>query len=185
VFPFWGSFITTFSLCFAIELKLQDFIWEHLIMTNKTIGNLLVLGQFVFIGVLFGVPPEPGFSLAQELQAALALVSLAGVAILLISFVNLGKSLTANPVPLENSTLKTSGLYSIVRHPIYLGLILLAVSAAIQKGGWIHVTSAISLLVLLSFKARFEERMLLEKFDGYAAYSAKVGRMIPLVGRLR
>jgi protein-S-isoprenylcysteine O-methyltransferase Ste14 len=64
-------------------------------------------------------------------------------------------------------------------------LILLALSAAAQKGGWVHVATAISLVILLSFKARFEERMLLAKFDGYAAYAAKVGRMIPFLGRIR
>jgi protein-S-isoprenylcysteine O-methyltransferase Ste14 len=154
-------------------------------MTNKTIGNLLVLGQFIFIGILFLTPAEAGYSLTGEVEVALAVVSLVGVAVLMVSFVNLGKSLTANPVPLENATLKTSGLYSLVRHPIYLGLILLAVSAAAQKGGWVHVASAISLVILLSFKARFEESMLLDKFDGYAAYAAKVGRIIPFLGRIR
>ena len=154
-------------------------------MTNKTIGNLLVLGQFLFIGILFLTPAENSLVLSPEFTTVLALLSLTGVLVLMVSFVNLGKSLTANPVPLDNATLKTSGLYSVVRHPIYLGLIMLAVSAAVQKGGWIHVASAIALLVLLSFKARFEERMLLAKFDGYAAYAAKVGRMIPFLGRIR
>lgn len=154
-------------------------------MSNKTIGNLLVLGQFLFIGILFLTPAEAAYSLTGEVEVALAVVSLLGVAVLMVSFVNLGKSLTANPVPLENATLRTSGLYSVVRHPIYLGLIMLAVSAATQKGGWIHMASAISLIFLLSFKARFEETMLLAKFSGYAAYAAKVGRMIPFLGRIR
>ena len=154
-------------------------------MTNKTIGNLLVLGQFIFIGILFLTPAEAAYSLAGEVEGVLAVVSLIGVVVLMVSFVNLGKSLTANPVPLENATLKTSGLYSVVRHPIYLGLVLVALSAAAQKGGWIHMASAISLIILLSYKARFEETMLLAKFSGYAAYAAKVGRMIPFLGRIR
>jgi protein-S-isoprenylcysteine O-methyltransferase Ste14 len=34
-------------------------------------------------------------------------------------------------------------------------------------------------------KARFEEKLLAQKYPDYAAYSAKVGRLLPLLGRKR
>jgi len=43
----------------------------------------------------------------------------------------------------------------------------------------------LGLVVLLNFKARFEERLLLAKFPEYAAYAAKVGRLFPGVGKLK
>jgi protein-S-isoprenylcysteine O-methyltransferase Ste14 len=154
-------------------------------MTNKSKGNIFVAIQFALLGLLFLVPGRSDWSVSQPVSIAMLLISILAGAILLVSAINLGKSLTANPVPLEIATLKTKGFYAIVRHPIYFAVLLLALSAAVQSKSWLHVFFAIALFVLLEFKARFEEKLLLEHYADYASYAARVGRLIPFVGRIR
>jgi protein-S-isoprenylcysteine O-methyltransferase Ste14 len=154
-------------------------------MTNKVKGNIFVAIQFALLALLFFVPGGSDWQVATEMSFALALLSALGFVILIVSAINLGKSLTANPVPLENAVLKTNGLYSLVRHPIYFAVLLLALSAAVQSRSWLHVFFAIALFILLEFKARFEEKLLLEHYADYAGYASRVGRLIPFVGRIR
>lgn len=67
-----------------------------------------------------------------------------------------------------------TGPYRFVRHPIYTGLILAAVAAALDQGGPIPLVGAALFILGLWIKARLEERFLraelgAEAYDGYAA----------------
>jgi protein-S-isoprenylcysteine O-methyltransferase Ste14 len=82
----------------------------------------------------------------------------------------------------ENHTLVTGGIYGLIRHPSYLGLLVTML-------GWALVfRSAIGvLLVLLIFPAlvariESEETLLASEFgDAYAAYRARTWRLVPYV----
>ncbi len=154
-------------------------------MTDKTRGNLYVAIQFVFLGVL-------GFTPAGDLWVATGLVGLAGIvlefagiAVLAVAFVNLGSSLTAHPMPRDSASLKTTGLYAVVRHPIYLGLLLLGAGLTVVGASWWHVGALVGLSVLLHFKADFEERLLRATYPDYEAYARRVGRLLPRVAARR
>ncbi|AKI97289.1 1-acyl-sn-glycerol-3-phosphate acyltransferase [Kosmotoga pacifica] len=77
-----------------------------------------------------------------------------------------------------------SGPYRFVRHPIYLGYLL--VLAGLVMAYWSHVNfflfSAITILVVL-YTFLFEEKKLKEKLDGYKDYAKKVPAFIPLPGK--
>lgn len=154
-------------------------------MKPKTKGNVLVSIQFFLLGLLFLLPNQNSWHLPAEVESALNILSLIALILLVISGLNLGKSLTANPVPLESGQLKTKGLYAVVRHPIYAAVILLAAARVSQSGSWAHLGVAATLVALLSIKARFEEKMLLKRYEGYSAYAERVGRMIPFIGRIK
>ena len=74
----------------------------------------------------------------------------------------------------------TAGPYAIVRHPMYVGLILVLAGAPLFLGsGWAFVPGSI-VAVLLVIRAVFEDRMLCEKLPGYEDYARKTGhRLIP------
>jgi protein-S-isoprenylcysteine O-methyltransferase Ste14 len=154
-------------------------------MNNKTKGNIFVAIQFALLGLLFLVPGRSDWTVAAELALIGVVVSSIAAVILVVSAINLGKSLTANPVPLETATLKTNGLYAIVRHPIYFAVLLLAVVAVVQSRSFMHIVIGVALFVLFEFKARFEEQLLMQHYADYRAYAAKVGRLIPFIGRIR
>lgn len=148
-------------------------------MTDRTRGNLLVTIQLVLLALLGFVPggtlwPVDGFiGLAGWTLVGLGVVALG------VSFVNLGSALTAHPIPLEKASLKTTGLYAVVRHPIYLGLLVLALGLVVLAASPWHIAFFVALSVVLHVKAGFEERLLREVYPEYEAYARRVGRLIP------
>lgn len=76
----------------------------------------------------------------------------------------------------------TTGVYGLVRHPLYLGCALMMLGAPLLIGSvYGLLISALGLLLLVG-RIVGEERMLLEELDGYAAYRQKVKyRLIPFV----
>jgi protein-S-isoprenylcysteine O-methyltransferase Ste14 len=110
----------------------------------------------------------------------LSIISLlAGFVILGLSALALGKSLTAHPIPGKDAVLVTDGLYRFVKHPIYSGVILIAIGLTIAGGFLPHVFFIVALTLLLNYKASFEEALLAKTYAGYADYSKKTGRFVP------
>ena len=150
-------------------------------MTNRLKGNLLVVGQFVLLALLILYPSTPLNT--GVFSYALSFISLTslflGFLILGFSALALGKSLTAHPIPGKNAVLVTDGLYRFVKHPIYTGLLLIGLSLTITAGFFPHLIFFAALIVLLNFKARFEERLLAARYPDYEDYSKKTGRFLP------
>lgn len=141
--------------------------------------------QFVLLGVLLTAPrlPDPYGTLTPFISlVGLALMGVAGV-ILLVSFVGLGNSLTASPVPKERGALVTTGLYGYVRHPIYSGLLLLSLGVVLDAGWWPQAVVALMLFLLLRIKAQFEESLLRKAYPIYATYAAKTPMFFPRLGK--
>jgi len=104
-------------------------------------------------------------------------VAVAGVAVFLIAATGLGSALTANPAPLHDETLHSDGAYSVVRHPIYSGLLLAALGFALITTPWGLAPVAL-LAVELDLKRRLEEEWLAATYPDYAAYRARVPRAL-------
>jgi protein-S-isoprenylcysteine O-methyltransferase Ste14 len=82
-------------------------------------------------------------------------------------------------VPSEEGILVTTGIYSIVRHPIYLGLLVTTLGLVVSSGVWSQIIVWIALAILLTYKMRWEEVLLSKKYKGYAQYMSKVPALIP------
>jgi protein-S-isoprenylcysteine O-methyltransferase Ste14 len=85
------------------------------------------------------------------------------------------------PLPKAHGELVTRGPYRWIRHPMYTALLLGGGGAALWSGAWIDAASWVVLLVVLAVKASVEERALIERFAGYAAYRARTSRFLPWV----
>ena len=153
-------------------------------MNDTTRGNLYVAIQFAFLALLIFAPAGELWSTGGLVGVAVVALEVVGIAVLLVSFVNLGKSLTAHPMPLTTGTLKTTGLYAVVRHPIYLGLLMVAAGVAVHGASIWHLVGFVGLSVLLHIKAGFEERLLRAAYPGYESYARRVGRLIPKLSQL-
>ncbi len=141
--------------------------------------------QFVLLGVLLTAPrlPDPYGALTPFISLlGLVLMALAGV-VLLVSFVALGNSLTASPLPKQRGQLVTTGVYAYVRHPIYSGLLLLSLGVVLDAGWWPQLVVALMLFLLLRIKAQFEESLLRKAYPKYAAYALKTPMFFPRLGK--
>jgi protein-S-isoprenylcysteine O-methyltransferase Ste14 len=74
----------------------------------------------------------------------------------------------------------TTGLYSTIRHPSYLGLLVMALGWSLGFRSLAGVLLTLLMLFPLIARIRSEEALLEEHFGSeYAAYRARTYRLIP------
>jgi len=75
-----------------------------------------------------------------------------------------------------------SGLYGIVRHPMYAVTIWLFLAIPIILGSWYSLLCFAPYVVIIAVRIIGEERLLSEKLEGYAEYKQKVKfRLLPFI----
>jgi len=76
----------------------------------------------------------------------------------------------------------STGVYGFVRHPMYLGGILLFIGAPLLLGSFYGLVIGLILIFLLAGRIIGEERMLIKELEGYEDYKKKVKyRLIPFI----
>ena len=140
-------------------------------------GRILVFLQFALIIVLATFPDSSKVPRWATI-AGIFLIGV-GVIVMFMGFNGLGKSLTANPVPNQDGKLITTGIYGRVRHPIYTGLLAITLGLVVSSGVWGQILIWLALAMLLTYKMRWEEVMLVAKYKGYAEYKTRVPAIIP------
>ena len=148
-------------------------------MTDKRKGQLLVALQFALLFTLVVVRAPRGTTWGPTFYTLGQMLFFAGGAVVIASFRALGKSLTANPVPLEGAELVTTGMYSRVRHPVYAGLLVMSLGMVLTAASWQRGVVWLALLGLLTYKMRFEESLLVRTYPGYATYMKTVPALLP------
>jgi protein-S-isoprenylcysteine O-methyltransferase Ste14 len=142
-------------------------------------AQLLVTAQFVLLGLIALLPGGWGWPVPVWLRWLGVAGAVAGVAIMLLGGTALGRGLTAVPIPNRHAVLRTGGLYRVVRHPIYTGLLLTAGSFTAASGNGWRALAFLALVALLTVKARWEEARLARRFAAYPAYAARTPRFVP------
>lgn len=152
-------------------------------MPRSVIAWSLVLAQLFLIVGAVAAPGPALYALPTAARAALSLIAVAGLALAAVSLLGLGRGLTASPVPREEGALVTDGMFGVVRHPTYSALGLAMGSLAVASGGLGRLICTLGLFVLFAGKARWEERLLTERFPVYPSYAARVPRFVPRARR--
>jgi protein-S-isoprenylcysteine O-methyltransferase Ste14 len=139
-------------------------------------GYLSLAGMFV-VSVLdhrFGWSPVP---------TAICLVGdvLAAVGIVVQMLVVIQNSHAAATVRVEaGQTLISTGLYGLVRHPMYTGNVIMMIGIPLALGSYWGLVFVIPGLLVLALRIRDEEKLLQEELDGYREYTRKVRyRLVP------
>lgn len=136
-------------------------------------ADLLVIGQFVAIGILL---LGGSWFLPWWAWGIFAL----GLIVFLLAATSLGSNnFTVMPVPREENTLSKQGIYRFVRHPMYLSVLLCGVAVAFGAPSvWRWAALALAVIVLV-VKIGFEERKLTAKHPEYPELMRGVKRLVP------
>lgn len=82
----------------------------------------------------------------------------------------------------EGQTVVDTGLYGIVRHPMYAVTILLFLMIPIVLGSWYALIVFLFYPAIITIRLKDEEELLTRELKGYAEYKEKVKyRMIPFI----
>lgn len=80
----------------------------------------------------------------------------------------------------HGQTLVTKGVYQLVRHPIYLAVILELIGFELVANSWLFLPIFILAFWIFNTHITNEEELLIKKFGPqYQAYSSRVKRLIP------
>jgi protein-S-isoprenylcysteine O-methyltransferase Ste14 len=81
---------------------------------------------------------------------------------------------------LRKQNVVARGVYQYIRHPIYVGDLLLLFGLEMALNSWL-VAGVAMLVPVVAWKAIKEERMLGDSLPGYDAYCGRTKRFIPFV----
>ena len=115
-------------------------------------------------------------------------VSFAAAAVFLLAYLLYAEVLRENPwlsrtvKVQEKQTVVSTGLYGIVRHPMYTATLLLFLSMPLILGSLLSFLVFLAYPVIIAKRIRNEEALLKADLPGYAAYRQTVRwRLIPFI----
>lgn len=121
--------------------------------------------------------PPPGWTISAGGLGAV----IAGIA---VGYVAFGQNQFAAPTIHDQSEggqrVIDTGLYGLVRHPFYAGMLLVYVGAPLWLGSYAATIGATGFLVMTLARIVYEEAYLRDQLPDYAAYASRVrSRLIP------
>lgn len=148
-------------------------------------GRAPVAANFTAYGLF--IPSLLVFSRSSEAAAALPLafsgcvLALAGTLLVLRSRSELGPAWSFVPHADHDTGLVTTGTYRLVRHPIYLGLAMLAMGQAVAFASWLALVIVFfGIVPTFIWRAHAEEKLLSRRFgERYEVYRQHTRMVIP------
>ena len=161
-----------------LEKRLNTKEQEKTQMAVVAVSSLLFLAAFVAAGLdfRFGWTHVPIWLVC--LAAVLQLVAYGLYAEVMRENAWLSRTVEVQ----ENQKVIDTGLYGIIRHPMYTATILLFLAMPLVLGSWVSFAIMLLFPVVIFFRIRNEEKVLEEGLAGYREYKQKVRyRLLPFI----
>lgn len=184
---FWFSFCVPTFLITAYFLKVNPALIERRIIPQETRPKQII-GQSI-AAVLFGaLIIISAFDYRLGWTKVSPVISFIADACIVVGFVIVFKVFCENTYAsravetMIDQKVINAGLYSKVRHPMYAGAGLIIIAMPLALGSVIGVIIALLLIIVIVFRTIDEEKMLLEKLNGYKEYCGETKyRLIPFI----
>lgn len=179
-------FIPMLIAGFVMLFKAPDLLVKRLDAKEKqsTQKGVLALSGLMFIGgfVVAGLDFRFGWS-AMPLPVTVAASVLFLIAYLLYAEVMRENAYLSRTIKVEDGQkVVDTGLYSIVRHPMYMATILLFLMIPIILGSWWALIIFAAYPAIIIVRLKDEEELLTRELAGYADYKKKVNfRILPFI----
>lgn len=147
--------------------------------------NFVGIGAFVVVGL--GSALSLGGTVRPLAGPGDALIRLVGVVILWAAGLlaawglrSIGGQMASQAEVRPDTELVTDGAFGLVRHPLYLSILLLWAGGALALLSWVMAVCCLVLVPLFAARARTEEALLTRHFgSAYRRYAARVPMLLP------
>ena len=195
-FDYWQgwAFIAVFSICTlvpsiyllvkdpaALQRRMRAGPTAETRTTQRIVitGSFLLLPAVIVLSVLdhrFGWSPVP--AAVSVIGAALVAIGLG-----LTQLVVIQNSYAAANISVESDQrVVSTGLYGLVRHPMYVGVLFMMAGIPLALGSYWGLLVLVPGVVGLAVRILDEEKMLRQELTGYPEYTQKVRyRLVPYV----
>ncbi|MFW5748115.1 MAG: methyltransferase family protein [Chloroflexota bacterium] len=147
-----------------------------------TLPNLFVALQLILFAALLG--SFVAFPVAEG-APVLRLIGLVWVfvgiwyALAGIRQHGINDGVNISPTPRHGARLIQTGMYASVRHPIYAGVIITGLGAALVHGHPAPLVIGLLFIPFFTFKSLYEESLLRQTYSEYDSYIERTGRFLP------
>jgi protein-S-isoprenylcysteine O-methyltransferase Ste14 len=157
-----------------------------------TVGLFVLIGLSILAsimdptGLAAGHPGTVNVGLLSGINLAMAIVGLvmiiAGIVIRFVAIATLKRNFSGLLRIREGHTLIKTGIYRWVRHPAYLGAILLFIGIPIMLSSILGFLVTLLLVLYLLHRIKLEEGMLIERFGAeYEEYIRSSKKLVPFL----
>jgi protein-S-isoprenylcysteine O-methyltransferase Ste14 len=143
-----------------------------------------ILG-FVVVGLvssvtMLGTLPAPAGPIHTAIAAAGIVLLVAAGLFAIWGYRSLGRQFASDAEVRPDTVLVTTGAFRLVRHPMYLAVLLLWAGSALALLSALMALCWVALLPAFVARSRAEERLLAHYFgSAYDAYAARVPMLVP------
>jgi protein-S-isoprenylcysteine O-methyltransferase Ste14 len=155
------------------------------IAEGRTVQKIVMIGLYVSLAaicVVGGLDHRFGWS---SMPLALSVIGnvLAGAGLIVTVLVAVQNTYASTTVQVETGQkVVSTGLYGLVRHPMYTGNVLILVGLPLALGSYWALIFVLPGVAVLAARIHDEEKLLSDELDGYHEYTKKVrSRLIPQV----
>jgi protein-S-isoprenylcysteine O-methyltransferase Ste14 len=150
---------------------------EKIALLTAFFGLAILPGFYVATGI----PEEADHPASAWAIIAGALIFAFGLWVFRRSHKDLGRNWSVTLEIRDKHKLVSTGLYAVVRHPMYSSFLLIAIGQAFLLSNWVAgLSGVVGFAVLFIMRIEAEERMMSEKFGSeYRSYAERTKRIIP------
>jgi protein-S-isoprenylcysteine O-methyltransferase Ste14 len=182
---FWAGFtLITFFIGFYFSKKDPELLARRTKHQEKgTVKRSPAWYKLYYIGFIL-----PGFdyrfhwsNVVLGIVIASNIITFMGYLFIFIVFKANSYASTAIQVESKQRVI-SSGPYSVVRHPMYLGMVVMSLFMPVALGSFWAILPMLFVIPIVVFRIKVEEEMLLKELKGYKEYCLKTKyRLIPLI----
>ena len=152
---------------------------------NKSRDWKIVITQFLLAGLILVSAYYENVIMHRESSFPVYILSIAfiflGIIGLLITVFTLKQKITVFPGPRENAVFVYTGIYSVIRHPMYLFISVLMVGYCLFFNAYNSLILCLFLTLFFDYKITKEEMYLRQHFPEYSEYQKRTKKLIPYV----
>lgn len=144
-----------------------------------------VSGLILLIAILivsFGNLDGPVYTIQSPLNIIGIIMFIIGLIISINAQATITKNYSWTLQIREGHTLVTNGLYTYVRHPVYLGTFIRVIAIPIYASSLLGFLLGLLAIPILNYRIGLEERMLVEEFgEEYKQYKEHTWKLFPFI----